>query len=219
MKRLFCFLFTVILLLSIINVPVYSYVEFEYKFQDSNTYTELQKAVEVYNKKYNIDGKDGIIYSIEEEGKNIILAEYNQEGIEIPITVIEKIKTVNLDKTLRTILDELQNSSINDDYIQLFINDICNNSSVITHIFYPMNTRNAQSVIYNTYKVMQPFLEVINILIVLILFIYIIYLIIKFIKKRESKILKRSIILVGTLIIYVIVGGITGIISLILTFL
>lgn len=217
MKRLFCFLFTILLLLSIINIPVYSYVEFEYKFQDVNTYMELQKAVEVYNKKYNIEGKEGIIYSIEEKGENIKLAEYNQEGIIIPITVVEKRKKINLDKTLKTIFNELENSSINGDYLNSFITDLCDNSYVISSLFYPLEC-NPMPEIYGYYKILEPFLRIIEILVLFILFIHIIYLVIRFIKKREPKILKRSIILTGILIIYVISGGFNGIIGLTLIF-
>ncbi len=230
MKRVISLIFIVLLLLFSINITVYGNTEgssdiFIYEYKNADTYEKIKDAVKIYCEKYNIENTENIIYGMWHNNSIPIVAEYNEKYIKIYITELtENQKQKQATQILKTIITELKSTIEDKDSLHQVITDLVEISPTIASIIFPMTTPEPSGNVYSIYKLVHPFLHILNYLLILLLVVYIIYFIIFILKNRKQenfiipKKKKRLFIsCILFLIVYILLGGLHGIISLFLS--
>lgn len=232
MKRIVSFLFVLVLVFSALSVPVNAIVAdksvgdiekidmFEYYYKNKDTFEILESALKEYNDKYGYKTEGKI--RMGSGDKEFTAAEFDEEKIVIYCSFIEESEINEKDryKYVKTfyngIKDFIEDYAMHDFYMDLHtFNEYC--ASILISVV--MET----TVISPTkpYHPYEEILEIISLILGYISLFYLVYLFIYIIsckiKKKRIKNIKRKVILFVLSFLYILFGGLFGIISWILS--
>ena len=234
MQRVISLLFVLIMVFSIFSVPISAREElevveniekiemFEYYYKNEGTFEILESVLAEYNKKYGYDREREI--RIGTGSEEFTVAEFNEEKIVIYCSDLEKSSIRDSDKFkyLRTFYKAAV-EEIDVDLVDSFIRDLNKYNNYCGSLILPMVIRgnHNQNSIYFLYRLLEPFLDILNIILTIVLLGFLIYTIISLIynkiKKKEIKNIRRKIVLSVLSIIYLLLGGLNVIIAFILS--
>ena len=232
MKRVISTLFVLIMVFSLFSVPINATEEvqivkdiekiemFEYYYKNKDTFEILESALKGYNDKYGYETERKI--RMGSGAEEFTAAEFDEEKIVIYCSFIEESEINEKDryKYVRTfyngIKDFIEDYAMHDFYTDLHtFNEYC--ASILISVV--MET----TVISPTkpYHPYEEILEIISLILGYISLFYLVYLFIYIIsckiKKKRIKNIKRKVILLVLSFLYILFGGLFGIISWILS--
>lgn len=190
---------------------------FVYEFKLDETYNSLKETVTQYNKEFGYEAENKILMG--KGKKEIVFAEYDENSITIYCenTVNSKLTYKQIAKYLSVLFENYSNYE--NDYTYNFVNDLTDYHEGIGAIVLPIIFKSTKASVYNTYQVIRPFIDLIDLILIILLWIYIICFIIYILKKRrqenfiipkKKKALFISVILFS--ILFIVLGGFSGII-------
>lgn len=190
---------------------------FVYEFKLDETYSYLEEVVTEYNKEFGYETENKIL--IGKGKKEIVFAEYDENSITIYCenTVNSKLTDKQIAKYLSVLFENYSNYE--EDYTYNFLYDLTDYHEGIAAIVLPIIFKSTKASVYNTYQVIRPFIDLIDLILIILLWIYIICFIIYILKKRrqenfiipkKKKVLFISVILFS--ILFTLLGGFSGII-------
>lgn len=206
--------------------------DFVYEFQYAETYTYLENIVSDYNKEYGYDtaNTDNKIL-MGKDKKETVFAEYDEESIIIYCENIVngKLTDSEIEEYLEYLFYSILDCDYNSDYkllIDNFNSDLTfyheGMSKLIMHLLFCNNTGYIHPAIRLFYTITH-FTDLILVIFVycylVYIFIYLVYCLIYFLlkkKKKEITNIKGKVVLSLLSVLYLLVGGISGIISFII---
>ena len=232
MKRIVSFLFVLVLVFSALSVPVNAIVAdkpvgdiekidmFEYYYKNEDTFEILESALKGYNDKYGYETERKI--RMGSGAEEFTAAEFDEEKIVIYCSFIEESEINEKDryKYVRTfyngIKDFIEDYAMHDFYTDLHtFNEYC--ASILISVVME-TTVSSPTKPYHPY---EEILEIISLILGYISLFYLVYLFIYIIsckiKKKRIKNIKRKVILFVLSFLYILFGGLFGIISWILS--
>lgn len=198
--------------------------DFVYDFKLDETYSYLEEVVTEYNKEFGYDTENKILMG--KGKKEIVFAEYDENSITIYCenTVNSKLTDKQIAKYLSVLFENYSNYE--EDYTYNFLHDLTDYHEGIAAIVLPIIIKSmnpAMANIYSISKLIIPFIGIIDIIIIISSLIYLICFIIYILKNRrqenfiipkKKKVLFISVILFS--ILFIILGGFSGIILMVL---
>ena len=237
MKRFISLLFVLVMVFSVLSVPVNAIVVdepvgdiekidmFEYYYKNKETFEILESALKGYNDKYGYETERKI--RMGSGAEEFTAAEFDEEKITVYCSFIEdsSIKQSEKIKQMDFFMDtirELNKLDNFEDLLREYLVMLSEENNYMASILLPLVMPNtAPPRIYFIIRDIKPFLDIVDFIFTILAYGYLIYSIFYFIfskiEKKEIKNIKRKVVLSLLLFLYILFGGLFGIITWILS--
>lgn len=237
MRRIISLLFVLVMVFSALSVPVNAIVAdepvgdieeidmFEYYYKNKDTFEILESALKGYNDKYGYETERKI--RMGSGAEEFTAAEFDEEKITVYCSFIEdsSIKQSEKIKQMDFFMDtirELNKLDNFEDLLREYLVMLSEENNYMASILLPLVMPNtAPPRIYFIIRDIKPFLDIVDFIFTILAYGYLIYsifyLIFSKIKKKEIKNIKRKVVLSLLFFLYILFGGLFGIITWILS--